>query len=323
MNKISTCLLLCIGFCSNLSGQQAAQYSLFMANKMNWNPAYAGMDQDLSITGIYRTQWQGLEGNPITQNVNVHLPVYAFNSGFGLNLENDQLGAEKATSFALAYNYQLPVGKKSLLALGLSAGIFQYSLDGSKLRTPQGFYSDATVIFHDDDLLPVSLLSASTPTFGAGVYFYNEKFESGFGVRHLTAPSVSSDNLSIALDRTFFFNLNGHFDLSRSFTFHPALLLRSNLKQMQTDVAALFKYNDNILGGASLRGYNSNSLDAVGIIFGVKLSEQVNVLYAYDITLSGLRQVSNGSHEIMLNYRIKTNFGQARLPKIIYNPRTL
>ncbi|MCB0552039.1 MAG: type IX secretion system membrane protein PorP/SprF [Phaeodactylibacter sp.] len=304
-------------------GQQPAQYSLFMMNKLNWNPGYAGLDHSLSITGIYRAQWDQLEGNPITQNINVHMPLYIFSSGIGINLENDELGAERRTSGSIAYNYQLPVGKKALLSLGLNAGIAQRTLDGAKLRTPEGNYTDATVIFHNDDLLPISMVSATTPTFGAGIYYYSEHFEAGLAVRHLNEPTVSLDVISLQLARAFFFNASAHFDLSQSLSLHPSLMVRSDLAQTQTDIAAIFQYNDNIFGGASFRGYNSNSIDALAFIGGFKLNDKVTVAYAYDLTLSQLNQVSNGSHELMLNYNLNKRIGTGRPPKVIYNPRTL
>ena len=323
MKQIFTLLALAAGV-SLAFGQQPAQYSLFMMNKLNWNPAYAGLDNSLSATGIYRAQWVGLEGNPITQNVNVHLPLYVFSSGIGVNLENDELGAERRTTGTVSYNYQLPVGRRGLLAIGLSAGLAQRTLDGSRLRTPEGDYDiDASVIIHNDDLLPISQINATATTFGAGLYYYSERFEAGLAVRNLSEPTVDLDAISLQLKRAFFFNAGGHFDLGGSLSLHPALLIRSDLAQTQTDVAAIFRYNDNIFGGASFRGYNSDNIDAVAFIAGFRLNENITLAYAYDLTLSTLNQVSNGSHEVMINYNLNQRLGTGRPPKVIYNPRTL
>lgn len=323
MKQIFTLLALAAGV-SMAFGQQPAQYSLFMMNKLNWNPAYAGLDNSLSATGIYRAQWVGLEGNPITQNVNVHLPLYVFSSGIGVNLENDELGAERRTTGTVSYNYQLPVGRRGLLAIGLSAGLAQRTLDGARLRTPEGDYDiDASVIIHNDDLLPISQINATATTFGAGLYYYSERFEAGLAVRNLSEPTVDLDAISLQLKRAFFFNAGGHFDLGGSLSLHPALLVRSDLAQTQTDVAAIFRYNDNIFGGASFRGYNSDNIDAVAFIAGFRLNENITLAYAYDLTLSTLNQVSNGSHEVMINYNLNQRLGAGRPPKVIYNPRTL
>lgn len=323
MKKYNTLLffLLCATF--TLSAQQPAQYSLFMMNKLNWNPAYAGMENSLVATGIYRSQWQGIEGNPVTQNIGVHLPVNIISSGFGLNLENDELGAQSRTTGTLMYNYQMPLGRRAVLSLGGSAGLSQRTLDGNKLRTPEGDYVAGTII-HNDALLPITPISGDLMTYGAGVYFLSEQLELGFSVRHLTEPSAElSDALSMQLNRAYFFNAQAHFDLSSNLTLHPAALVRSDGVQVQTDLAALFRYNDNISAGASLRGYDSNSLDAAALIVGFKLNDHVSAAYAYDFTLSAISQVSNGSHEVMLSYNLNKPIGKGRPPKIIYNPRSL
>lgn len=323
MKQIFTLLSLVFGLTAAF-GQQPAQYSLFMMNKLNWNPAYAGMDNSLSATGIYRAQWDGLEGNPITQNVSAHMPLYVLSSGIGINLENDELGAERRTTGTVSYNYQLPAGRKGILAIGLSAGIAQRTLDGARLRTPEGDYDiDASIIIHNDDLLPITSVNATATTFGAGLYYYSERFEAGIGARNLSEPTVDLDAISLQLRRAYFFSAAGHFDLGDNLSLHPALLLRSDLAQTQTDLAAIFQYNDNIFGGASFRGYNSDNIDAVAFIAGFKLSENITLAYAYDLTLSTLKQVSNGSHEVMLNYNLNKRIGTGRLPKVIYNPRTL
>jgi type IX secretion system PorP/SprF family membrane protein len=305
--------------------QQAAQYSMFMMNKFNWNPAYAGMENSLVATGIYRSQWQGLPGNPVTQNIGVHLPVSVIRSGFGLNLENDELGARQRTTGSLSYNYQMELGRWGILSAGGSVGYAQRTLDGAALRTPDGDYSPSDgILIHNDDLLPVTAVSGSALTYGAGLYLLTERFEAGLAVRNLTEPVTPvGDALSIRLSRAFFFNAEGHFDLSSMISFHPALLVRSDLVQTQTDIAALFHYNDNIIAGASFRGYDSNSIDAVAAIVGFKLSDNITVGYAYDFTLSTLNQVSNGSHEVMISYNLNKSLGTGRPPKIIYNPRSL
>lgn len=41
--------------------QQDAQFTQYMYNTININPAYAGSRGVLSIFGLYRTQWVGLD----------------------------------------------------------------------------------------------------------------------------------------------------------------------------------------------------------------------------------------------------------------------
>jgi type IX secretion system PorP/SprF family membrane protein len=304
-----------------IMAQQPAQYSMYMLNTFNWNPAAAGTDNALTATVGYRQQWAGLPGAPVSQYLLAQMPLSILRSGVGLKLENDGLGAQGNTAFALAYNYQMPV-KNSIFSVGLAAGMSQYRLDGSVIRTPGGIYSGG-VINHEDNLLSATSESGIAPTIEGGVYFKNPKFNAGIGIRNINSPTISLNQLQYKLKPAYFFTAEGNFQLSNKFSVHPSVFVRTDAVQLQLDAGVIMRYNDNIFGGATLRGYNSSSLDAVAIIGGFRLNQKFTIAYAYDLTLSSLQRVSNGSHEIVLHYRIKEGFGSIRPPKIIYNPRFL
>ena len=315
-----------ISVAATLNAQQPPQYSMYMLNKYNFNPAYAGLDNSLSITGVFRKQWVNLESSPVTQNINAHMPFYFLGGGFGINLENDMLGAERNTSASISYNYFVPVGKKSLLSFGIGAGAIQKSLDGSKLRAPDGIYTEPPTIDHNDLLIPIGNVSATAPYLNAGVYFYNEKLEVGVAANNLIEPTATlsaEDLVNIKFIRNYFFNFAYSFEIGRDLTIQPSVFAKSDLIQTQLEFSAIVRYNDNIFGGASFRGYNTNSIDAVVFLAGYKLNENFTLAYSYDLTLSGLSDVSKGSHEILLNYNLNKLIGKGIPPKIIYNPRFL
>ena len=292
-----------------------------MFNQFSFNPAYAGMDNSLSFTGLHRKQWSGLTNSPITQNINVHMPLYILSGGIGINVENDKLGLEQNLLATLSYNFQIPVGKIGILAIGASGGIFQKTLDGSLILTPEGQYEGLTINHNDGLPLPTSETSELTPTFNAGIYFQTESFEAGFSTVNIQEPVIEGTFFSTTLSRNYFFNAAYQFDLLKSFTVHPSILIKSDLVETQMEASVLFKYNDNIFVGGSFRGYNTNTADALSLIVGLNLSEKIRLAYAYDYTLSDLNLVSNGSHEIMINYNLGREIGKGKLPKIIFNPR--
>jgi len=328
MKQIITCFFILWLVSISLYGQQAPQYSLFSLNKYNFNPAYAGLDNSLSINGVYRKQWANLPGSPSIQNVNAHLPFYRLHGGFGINFENEEQGPERTTSATATYNYWLPIGKQNLLTIGFSGGLLEKSLDGTLLRAPDGVYSDdPNFIEHNDGSLPINEVRAIAPIFNAGVYFQSQQFEAGFSVSNLSESQISLDggdvSTKISLNRNYFLIFAGNFEIGSTLTLHPSLLAKSDLIEHQIEISALLKYNDNIFGGASFRGYDSNTADAVALIAGFKLNPKVTVAYAYDLTLSALKSVSSGSHEIMVNYNLNKAIGAGKPPNIIYNPRFL
>lgn len=326
MKNLFTILVLSFTVLGTVAAQQPAQYSLYMLNKFNFNPAYAGLDNSISFTGIYRKQWVGIPGSPETQNLNVHLPLYMFSGGAGFSIENETLGNWRQTSVLFSYNYQLKLKGAGILSLGVSGGLLQRTLDGTKIRTPGGNYGEElNEINHNESILqlPISEITGSSPSFNFGVYFQGEKFEAGVSVLNLTEQAIDLNTLQFKPNRSFFLNAGYNFEISKKLVLYPSVLVKSNVTETQIDFSALFKYNDNFFGGASYRGYSSNSTDAVAIIAGFKLSEKITLAYSYDLTLSKLNTVSNGSHEILLNYNFGKAIGKGKPPKIIYNPRNL
>ncbi len=314
-------LLAALPFCL---AQQPPQYSQYMLNKFAFNPAYAGLDNSVSFTGVYRKQWAGLEGQPVSQNLNVHSPLYLLGGGLGLTLENEALGSWKQTSAMLAYGYQLQIGKMGILSTGISAGLIQRQLDGSKVRTPETVFDDeGNPINHNDPLLSTGKESGLGPNVNIGVFYQGERLEAGISAINLLGNEVAMNSLSYKLERAYFFSLGYRFDLGKNFTLHPSVLAKSIVSQTQLDFSLITRYNENIFIGASLRGYHSESLDAVALIGGFKLSEKITIGYSYDLTLSNLKTASNGSHEILVNYNLGKAIGKGRPPKIIYNPRSL
>ncbi|HFA51151.1 MAG TPA: type IX secretion system membrane protein PorP/SprF [Bacteroidetes bacterium] len=324
MKKTITSILFYLAIASVCFAQQAPQYSLYMWNKHVFNPAYAGMENSLSITGVYRSQWLNLPGSPETQTVNAHMPLYIAGGGVGISFENESIGSWKQSAATLSYNYQMLMGKSGVLSIGLSAGLIQRELDGAKIRTPEGEIIEGEYISHNDPLLPfLGVERGLAPTVGLGAFYQGEKLEVGLSAINLLENEVSLSKVTFKPERTYYLYLGYKLSLGRKLEILPSALLKSDVYQTQMDFSAIVRYNENISIGASFRGYDSNSQDAVAILAGIKLSEKINLGYAYDLTLSGLSNVSTGTHEILLNYNLGKPVGKGKPPIIIYNPRSL
>src|SRR5574343_626175 len=73
--KVIPILLLCLT--DALFAQQDPQYTNYMYNTMNVNPAYAGTKEVMSILGMYRAQWVGLDGAPVTSTFSLGIKTTA------------------------------------------------------------------------------------------------------------------------------------------------------------------------------------------------------------------------------------------------------
>src|SRR6478609_4561862 len=99
MRKLILSLSLLAGTFS-LKAQQDAQYTQFFMTKLSYNPAYAGSEDKICATGLYRSQWIGFGSSslgisPVTCVGNIHAPIGS-KLGVGLNISSDQLGFEQS-----------------------------------------------------------------------------------------------------------------------------------------------------------------------------------------------------------------------------------
>lgn len=316
-------LLLLMCNIGGLAAQQVPQYSLYALNLYAHNPAYAGLENTLVATGVYRQQWSGLLGAPATQQVNAHLPIYAISSGAGLRIENDVIGAHNTTQAVLSYNYQTELGRSMLISFGLSGGWLQYSLDGTKLRAPEGTYAEPS-FSHNETVLPMGKVNAGAPIFEAGVFLQSKKWELGLSSQPVFATKLKEKGngvLGLQPVQHYFMYTAYAIILNENLTLKPSGLVKSDLKETQIEVSAMARWRENTFVGFSMRGFGKSSRDAAVLFIGFKLNDKTTMAYAFDIPLSSLSAAHRGSHELMLRYSLNRPIGVGKLPPVIYNPR--
>lgn len=304
--------------------QQFTQLTQYMNNQLTYNPAYAGSKEDVNIEAGVRMQWLGLEGSPMTQVVGVHLPMAGISSGIGLNIVNDLLGAERNTGLMLSYAYRAKLGAKSRLAIGFNIGGVQKSINGNKLRSPDGEYIGG--IDHGDDFIPLGVASGLALDAGFGIYLEADKLTIGLSAQHLLEPTINFDtpsmgNYGIPFNRHFFFFGSYQMEIG-NILLYPSLFLKSDLVKLQGEVSAIAAFGDVFKAGLAFRGLEPNSFDAASILGGIDISSQLTLMYSYDFTLSNLRNASSGSHELSVHYKIQ-DLLPTKKGKATYTPRFL
>ncbi len=323
MKKLLTPILICSVFFA-LQAQQAPQYSMYLLNPYAYNPACAGLENTLVATGVYRQQWSGLRGAPETQHFNVHLPLYMINSGVGVKVENDVIGAHRTTQAVLSYSFHLDLGRNTVLAIGAGAGYLQYLLDGTKLRAPEGSYEPAGVFLHNDPLLPEGKITANSTVMEVGLHLQRKNLAIGLATQPVFAPVLKSANggvFRLKPIRHFLGSISYQIDISRNLSLKPSALLKSDIVLTQVELSTIIRWRENTFAGASYRGGQGSARDAVVLLGGFRLNERITLAYSFDVPLSALAISNRGSHELLLRYEISKPMGVGKLPPVIYNPR--
>ncbi len=306
----------------NTYAQQAPQYTIYMYNPYGVHPAYAGMENSLVATGVIRQQWNKLPAAPSTQQINAHLPFNMINSGFGINIENDKAGVAQTLSAALTYAYHFRLNKKGVLSLALNGGFLQQTINGGEIKTPSGTYN-GNIVDHKDKILFLGQESGQAPLFDASLFFQQNKVKIGFTAKNLLGQTINYaiNSNKIRLFKNYLFTFATDLELNSNFLLKPSLLIRSDLVQTQSELSVMGEINQKFSLGASIRGYNKNTNDAVAIIGGIRLNDAYTLYYSYDITLSSLKNYNTGSHELLFRYNLGREIGKGQAAKIIYNPR--
>lgn len=320
MRKFTLLLLpfLFIGF--QAYGQQDPMFTKYMFNSLVFNPAYAGSHDYLSIRGLYRDQWLGIDGAPTTQTLTVHSPA-GDRVGVGLSLVNDKIGSTGSSTANVSYAYRVPFGR-GRLSIGLQAGIQNWRSDWSDLKFKDPQQMD--VVFNEG-------FNRWIPNFGAGVYYYAPRFYVGFSVPRLINFDLQKDRPSnveveewARLYRHFFLSGGVVLPIAPGLMFKPSILIKSvgllgefTSSQAATTIGAPTEFDidfsvlfyEALWVGVSFRSAfearafgGLSSFDSADIWAAYNLRNGLRLGVAYDFTISDLQTFTDGSFEVMLGY---------------------
>lgn len=276
-----------------VSAQQDSQYTQYMYNTVSVNPGYAGSRGMLSILGLYRNQWVGLDGAPKTLNFSLNSPTRFKRVGAGINFTSDQIGPSSESIITADISYSLPLNENGMkLSFGVKGGFTSLNIDVSKLS-----------IYNPNDVNLVSRNFAS-PIVGVGFYLHSEKWYVGLSTPNLLETEHYDDiAVSTATEKMHLYLIGGYvFDLNPNLKFKPATMLKAvSGAPLSIDLSANFLLYEKLTLGAAYR-WDA----AVSALVGFQISNQFMVGYAYDFDTTELGNYNSGSHEIFLRFELGT-----------------
>jgi type IX secretion system PorP/SprF family membrane protein len=282
-----------------LHAQQRPIQSLYMFDPLVINPAYAGTHVQLSATAIYRNQWVNFDGAPKTLTSSIHSGFRKARVGLGVLFGKDEIGVHTDNSLYFMYAYKIPLTNRknpAVLSMGLQGGFNTLKSDYLKTNPRDGS--------------EIGALTKFNPNFGAGIFFRSKDLYAGFSVPYIvnnrTIDIIDEQFAELITpsgrQQRYYYAIAGTTrKIAEQVKIAPSTMIR-----IQENAPLSFDFNTMLilydivsLGGSYRLG------DSFIGLFELKINENFHVGYAYDITTSDIRLYSNGSHEIMVNYRIK------------------
>jgi len=271
--------------------QQDAQYTQYMYNTINVNPAYAGSRGALSLFALHRTQWVGLDGAPVTNALSVNTPFNNSRLGLGVSIINDEIGPSTSNSISTDFSYTIQMSETLKLSFGVKGTLNLFNIDISKLNP-----GDQT------DPQFQNLSNEFSPNIGAGVYLHSDKGYLGLSVPNFIETNAYNDNeVAIYKEKMNFYAIGGYvFDLSSAIKFKPAFMTKLvEGSPLQVDLSGNFMFNDKLTVGVAYRWSA-----AASAMVGFQISDALYIGYSYDFETTELDNYNSGSHEIFLRFEV-------------------
>ena len=290
-------ILLIASFGQSVSAQQEGQFTQFMFNQLNLNPAYAGSRGIPSLLAIYRGQWLGFDNAPRNILANFNAPVFGDRVGFGLGIANQTIGVMNSWNVNMSYSYHIPITETTSLRFGIQGNVRQLGID---------FVDPSVVIRQGSDQ---SIINGQTSDFtgnvGLGAYFSTKQFYLGLSVPYLypTEIGFSSTAADIAKESPHYYLMSGAMiPLSATMDLKPSLLLKYvKNAPFDADLNLSLVFNKMLHTGVSYRFGGDGTGESVDLTMFYQV-KHLGFGLAYDFTLSDIQEYSNGSLEALVRY---------------------
>ncbi|TAE51558.1 MAG: type IX secretion system membrane protein PorP/SprF [Cytophagales bacterium] len=308
---------------SEVKAQQDAQFTQFAYTQQYFNPAVVGAKLETNFSFTHRNQWLAYQpsfdngGAPSTQLLIFNTALPKYNSGIGVHIVNDRLGALNNLEVQLSYAYHVKVGEGKKLSFGLRGGMYAVTIDGSALRFRQPNDPYASIAGKETNL---------KPDFAAGIYYQTPKFFAGANFNHLNQAGFNFGEgiRGQTLARSMYILSGYNWEIEpEKWTLTPIALLKStNFKVFSVEAGALLTYNKKFTFGTTYR--HEESVNAiVSVELPRKTSKNIihnmRIGYAFDYIIGGQSAKQPTSHEITLSYQMPVKLPLP--PSIIRSPR--
>jgi type IX secretion system PorP/SprF family membrane protein len=329
-------VLLAAFFSLNSYAQQDPYYTHFKDVIQAYNPAGAGHSQGMiCISGLTHHQWRdytdetqfrgtdvtgegtGQDVAPVTYNMNVNSVFNLGKSGdqflgAGLSIIDDKIGYTKSTAFMANLNYRKQFqGGFNEVAIGLGIGGTQWGWDKPKFKAKD--LADPNIPVNGANEMKLDMnfgLMYKQQQIGVSSF---KNFYAGFSMTNINQAKYSvsvttkagpTKNLNMSYVPHYYTVVGSDIDMG-SFILEPAILAKYGLLQgsyrPQVDLNMTALFANIFRGGIAYRQW-SNS-DAISVLLGYQ-KDNIKIGYSYDITVSNIQKVSNGTHEIFVRYCI-------------------
>jgi type IX secretion system PorP/SprF family membrane protein len=303
MKHISGYILLLITLVpySGLMAQADITMATHWNNRAYYNPAFITRTDYLFLYTDVRRQWIGVKGAPEVISIQASQFFQSMSSALGVSFLSDKIGVTHTYNPMLTYAFRIAKKEGWSLSMGLSAGIFSRSINGSLFEAENNL--DPSLFYYNKKKIE--------PDFNAGVEFQNIHFIYGISSTHMFSMG-RSDSLILNTNHRYGYAIYKN-DNPQLFTYSLGIQLinQNNSTILEGNLSLRVKHKPRLMEGVLLRGpqeildfgLTCRTSRQMILNFGVMITNFIRIGYSYDQSLFSAYSM-NQTHEIMLEYRI-------------------
>ena len=315
MNKILTSIIILV-FAISAFGQQEQHFTNFYYNQQMYNPAYVGSRNTPSFTGLHRSQWMGFEGAPNSQVISFQTPVMKQRAGVGGTIARQGIGISYTWFSSAAYSYNLRITQEIDLRVGLQATLEYLGIKFSDSRV-------ITVTQNDPSTSDGEFEDKYSGNVGVGLYLtYKDIFYFGASSPQLYPNLLGFNDLVRNRAKAFphrYFNIGAVIPATDDIEVMPNMLVKwVDQAPVDADINFSVRYKKLITGGITYRtggGGMTNVGESVDLLIFYQFNQKIGAGLSYDLTLSDIKDYSNGSIELIVRYDLRDEKGNLENPR--------
>ncbi len=269
--------------------QQDPLYAQYLLNPALINPAWAGLNNEVTLVVAYRTQWVGLEGQPETLYFNAGTSLLDNRAGAALLVLNDRIGNATNQEMSVQFAYKLRF-ETVTFAFGMQAGVQAFDTDHAALN-----------ILDAGDNAFRSTERGSRMNIGAGMVLKSDRFFIGVSVPRLMPSTFRISGQRFRLYNQHFYVAGGyvHF-VNEHLRFRPSVVFRG-VKGAPVSVDFFAEVNVNAMHTV---GVFTRNLNSYGVLLQTMVRERFRFGYVYEMPASSSAASAFNTHEIVLGMRL-------------------
>mgnify|MGYP006157579995 FL=1 len=310
-------LLSIILFLSLSTNAQYINYSQFYSSPHSLNPALSGSGEYGRVGFIYRNQWPLIDNGYQYFTSWVDYNLSSSNFSIGMNFSNEKQGITNLTTSHISSSlaYEINLNYNWIFRSGIQISFANSNFNSQDFLFYDQFSQGGLINLSQENLSNFDKVNYINLAIGLIAYSKNIWF--GSSIYNLPKPNISFSGKIENLERLFSFHGGYNFLIrdtkNQNISIVPAFNYRivSNINQL--DLGSFINFTP-ILLGIWYRGIpisSNNNIESLIGILGIK-NDDFNISYTYDYSLSKLKGLTGGAHEISLVYQF--NFLGKKLP---------